>query len=438
MRIALFLICAALGAGFPAAAANHDTVFPPVGAGLFKVACSNVAQDPAAIAALGSTPAEIWEGQPRDGQGRYITQVLSEPQAALLFDAPVPDLREIYPRFAGATVPHAAIVCHPTPASNSDPDYVLPGTGDIVPRMQPPGAAPKLLAVSEYSTTIGYPDAGRTQPMALPLVVFSHGLGGSPLSPGYLDALVDLASHGFVVGAVFHGDGRFSRLRIEDLGDAVFLLTRFDEFVEMELMRPVSLKAMTDTLLAHPQFSTAIDPDRIAGFGASMGGQAMANLLGARLTTSIGLACRETVRDPRIRAAVGLVPYAGQTFLPSFCDDQNGAGDVNRPYLAIAGTADTTAPIKVLEQAVNLFAELALSRAARRREARIRSRIPGRRDDLDGHLPSRLSRHDPLSLGGDRAGDGPASRGATRAHGKRGGRAGGFPARRRPCCLRVG
>jgi hypothetical protein len=81
----------------------------------------------------------------------------------------------------------------------------------------------------------------------------------------------------------------------------------------------------------------------------------MANLLGARLTTSIGLACRETVRDPRIKAAVGLVPYAGQTFLPSFCDDQGGADDVDRPYLALSGTADTTAPIKMMEQAINRF-----------------------------------------------------------------------------------
>ena len=49
---------------------------------------------------------------------------------------------------------------------------------------------------------------------------------------------------------------------------------------------------------------------------------------------------------------MGLVPYAGQTFLPSFCDDQAGAEEVTRPYLAIAGTADTTAPIEMVEQAL--------------------------------------------------------------------------------------
>jgi len=118
-------------------------------------------------------------------------------------------------------------------------------------------------------------------------------------------------------------------------------------------MRPLSLRALTDLMLAHPSFSQSIDPQRIGAFGASMGGQAVANLLGARLTTSLSGACRETVRDPRVKAAVGLVPYSGQSFLPSFCDDQSGMESVGAPFLAIAGTQDTTAPISMTRQAVN-------------------------------------------------------------------------------------
>jgi hypothetical protein len=357
MRPHLFALAAALVVCAPALAANHDTVVPPIGAGRFKVACSNIEQDPALIAKFGTAPIDFWEGRPANGQLRYISQILAAPGTALKFDAPVPDVRDLYPQFAGDTVTHVAIVCHPTPASNSDPDYVLPGTGDKVPRMQPAGAAPKLLGSDEYYRTLGYAGGGANTTVALPLIVFSHGLGGSPISPGYIGAMVDLASQGFVVGAVFHGDARFSRIRIEDFGDVAYLLRDFDLVVEMELMRPLSLKTMTDVLLAHPYFSAAIDAQRIGGFGASMGGQAMANLLGARLSTSIGLSCHETVRDPRIKAAVGLVPYAGQTFLPSFCRGQNGAVDVRRPYLAISGTADTTAPIKMMEQAANLFSD---------------------------------------------------------------------------------
>lgn len=338
-----------------ARAINHDTVAAPVAPGPFQVACSNVEQDAAFIAQSGAGAEDYWEGRPVNDQPRYIAQVLTAPGTAVRFDAPVPDLRSLYPQHAGANVEHVAIVCHPTPALNTDAAYTLPGTGGQVPRMQPAGAQPKLIGLAEYAAGFGImvdPYTGSI-PARLPLIVFSHGLGGSPISPGFLEAMVDLASYGFMVGAVFHGDPRFSRIRLEDLGDVVYVLRDFDKFVEMELMRPVSLKAMVDTLLAHPGFGPGIDAERIGGFGASMGGQAMANLLGARLTTSLGLACRETVRDPRIKAAVGLVPYMGQTVLPSFCDDQNGAADMQRPYLALSGTVDSTAPIKMVEQALN-------------------------------------------------------------------------------------
>lgn len=353
-----FIAAPVLAAALGAHAANHEVVSAPLAPGPFAVACSNVAQDESLIAQSGASAEDFWEGRESGGESRYVAQVLAHPEDALRFGAPVPDIREIYPRFAGDSVEHAAIVCHPTPASNADPDYVLPGTGDRVPRMQPAGAPPRLIGSAEYLGAFGIslsppPPPG---PAPLPLIVFSHGLGGSPISPGHLDALVALASHGFMVAAVFHGDPRFSRIRLEDVGDFAYLLRDFDRFAEMQLLRPASLKALVDVLLAHPGFGPGIDPGRIGGFGASLGGQAMANLLGARLTTSLGLACRETVRDPRIRAAVGLVPYAGQTFLPSFCDDQSGAESVERPYLAISGTADTTAPIRMVEQAINRFA----------------------------------------------------------------------------------
>lgn len=352
-----FAAVALLAVASFAHAINHDTRVAPLAPGPFKVACSNVEQDATVIAQSGAQAMDFWEGREAGGRARYISEVLAAPGTTIRFGAPVPDLREIYPRHAGESVDHVAVVCYPTPARNADPDYLLPGTGDRVPRMQQAGAPPKIIDPAEYAWGFGLvtPAVVFPGPAKMPLVVFSHGLGGSPISPGYLSAIVDLASYGFMVAGTFHGDPRFSRIRLEDLSDVVYALRDFDRFVEMELMRPVSLKALVDVLLAHPGFGPAIDAERIGGFGASMGGQAMANLLGARLTTSVGLACRETVRDPRIKAAVGLVPYAGQTFLPSFCDDQSGAEEVKRPYLALSGTADTTAPIKMMEQALNRF-----------------------------------------------------------------------------------
>lgn len=323
-------------AALPAAALNHTVVASPFTAGRVNVACSNIEQDVGKMVP-GATPTDYWEGNRVGDHLLYIDQILAAPQTALRFDALVPDDRSIYPNTANTRVPVVAIVCHPTPSSNTDPNYKLPGSTDFVPRMQRAGAAPKLL------------------PGKLPLIVYSHGLGGSPIGKGYLQSIALLASHGYIVAAVFHADARFSRLRVEDLGDYWYLLTQYDRVAEMQLMRPVTLKALTDVLLAHPAYGPAIDAERIGGFGASLGGQAMANLLGAKATTSIGLSCRETVRDPRIKVAVGFVPYAGQSFLPAFCDDQSGAEEVKAPYLALAGTADTTAPLRCVRDALARF-----------------------------------------------------------------------------------
>jgi len=325
---------AAFLAALPAAALNHEVIVAPIKPGTYNVACSNIEQD-ASRMIPGAVPADYWEGHVVNEQPLYVTQLLTAPQTAIVYDAVPPDEPDIYPNTANTRVPFVGFVCHPTPASNNDPSYALPGGVGIVPHMQAAGAAPKLTG-------------GR-----FPLIVYSHGLGGSPIGSGYIESVVALAAQGYVVAAPFHADTRFSRVRIEDLSDFFYLLTQYDRVAEMMLMRPVALKALVDVLLAHPQFSQAIDADRIAGFGASLGGQAVLNLMGAKLTTSINKACHETVRDPRIKLAVGYVPYSGQSFLPAFCDGQSGAEEVDRPFLAIAGTADTTAPIKLTQQAVN-------------------------------------------------------------------------------------
>ncbi|MGE5616318.1 MAG: hypothetical protein ACM3X5_05325, partial [Bacillota bacterium] len=55
------------------------------------------------------------------------------------------------------------------------------------------------------------------------------------------------------------------------------------------------------------------------------------------------------------KAAVGYVPYAGQSFLPAFCNGNGGAENVARPFLAMSGTADTTAPMSMMEMAMGHF-----------------------------------------------------------------------------------
>jgi predicted dienelactone hydrolase len=346
-----FLATAALACALPTLAFNHDTVVNPLPPGHFPVACSNVEQDLSRIAPGASAP-DYWEGRPVNGVDHYITEILAHPESAVHYDALVPDQRSIYPGHAGENVAFVAIVCYPTSRLNTDPDYALPGTGDVIPHMALPGAVPQIISDNDYFNP-GAQFEARTA--HLPLIVFSHGLTGSPISSGYVAALVQLAAQGFIVAAPFHGDPRFSRVRIEDISDVAYLLANFDRVAEMELMRPLSLKVMLDTLLADPGYAAGIDPNRIVGFGASLGGEAMALLLGAKLTTSIGMNCSDPVHDPRIKAAVGYVPFAGYPFLNAFCAGQSGAKGVNRPYLAISGTADTTAPLPQALEAVDQF-----------------------------------------------------------------------------------
>ncbi|HUP31029.1 MAG TPA: hypothetical protein VM122_12695 [Usitatibacter sp.] len=339
---------------FGAAAYNHELEVAPIAPGRFAVACSNVEHDMSRMAQLGGVPSDYWEGREVNGRQLYITDILAQPDTAVTFRAQVPLKPQLYPTRFFQRVPFAVIVCHPTPQGNNDPSYTLPGAGGVVPHMQRPGNAPKLISGVEYAQTVGLDAAGASQgPAKLPLVVYSHGLGGSPLGKGYIDVMVQLAAQGYMVAAVFHADARFSLIKVEDFADFVYTLAFFPLIVEMQAMRPLALKAMTDAILDDPRYQEGIDTTRIGGFGASLGGQAMANLLGARLTTSLAMSCDETARDSRIRAAVGYVPYSGQSFLPAFCNDQEGADSVNRPYLAIAGTADITAPIKLTQQAVN-------------------------------------------------------------------------------------
>jgi hypothetical protein len=341
-----------LGCAGQAAALNHVNLVSPIAPGRFAVACSNVAQDTSRIAP-GLSASDYWEGR----YDHYVSEILANPQATLRFNAPVPFQPALYPNSFGRTVPFVVIVCHPTPRSNSDPGYVLPFTGEVIPHMQPAGSSPKLIDATEYLTAFGLPAPASPSnlPARLPLIVYSHGLTGSPISQGYVQVMVELAAQGYVVAAPFHGDPRFSRVRIEDVSDFFYLLFFFPEVAEMQAMRPLSLKAMTDLLLSNTGFAQGIDTDRIGGFGASLGGEAMALLLGAKLTSNSFGGCSEPVHDPRIKAAVGYVPFAGWSFLPAFCDGQEGARGVNRPYLAISGTADTTAPIGTMQRAMDKF-----------------------------------------------------------------------------------
>jgi predicted dienelactone hydrolase len=220
------------------------------------------------------------------------------------------------------------LACYPTTVDNPFDNYLLP-TGKVVPHMQT-GSDPPLFADNSAR---------------YPVVAFSHGYSGSPLSSDYISALSVFAGYGYVVIAPFHGDLRFSDLRIDNLGDVIALFP-LSNFTALQALRPLSISKALDRVLGDPQWQSHIDNTQIGGFGASMGGETMLLLGGARLTTSYpGLSSNQVTHDPRIKAAVGYVPYFGQPVLPAFGRDQHGLDGISLPFLGISGTADTTAPI---------------------------------------------------------------------------------------------
>src|SRR4051812_36402004 len=103
----------------------------------------------------GSDMTEYWEGFPIKGGDHYGDERPGNPQSAGPCAASVPDARSLYPGHAGSNVHFTAIVCHPTSRTNTDPNYVLPGTGGVIPHMLPPGQSPRLLFQSEYLATLG-------------------------------------------------------------------------------------------------------------------------------------------------------------------------------------------------------------------------------------------------------------------------------------------
>ena len=335
---ARLMLLACLASSLLAGAQPALTVAPRA-PGKYPVACSDVAQDFTRLLS-GEDVQDYWEGVMRsDGSPRYITSLLSEPADTITVPVRIPTDSDVYGSFAGTTLPHVVIVCYPTSSDNGRPDYPLPN-GKSVPRMQRAGDAP------------WWPDAATR----FPILLFSHGYLGSPISNDYIEAVALLASYGYVVVAPFHGDGRFGQLQLESVGDLPYLILHLRDFLAMQAVRPLALSAALDVLLADPLWAGHVMPEEVGGFGASLGGESFMLMGGGGLTTSLGLAWTKIETDTRLKAAVGYVPYMGVPLFPAFGRDQRSLNDVTLPYLAIAGTADTTAPIFMTEQALNALA----------------------------------------------------------------------------------
>ena len=311
--------------GSPVRSADSLATVSPFGIGPYTVACNNLSQDFARLLP-GESAEDYWNGNPDGSRTRYVTNLLSDPAHAFDISVSIPADSELYGRFAGTAIDVVSVICYPTASNNPRPDYPLP-TGKSIPHMQQGADAP----VWPDATTI------------FPVLVFSHGLSGSSISSDYLDAIKVFASWGYVVVSPFHGDRRVADITIENLSDFGYALLHYKDFIAMQALRPLELEATLNAFLTRPEWSARVDPNRIGAFGGSLGGESVLLLGGASLTTTLGLASKPVLFDSHIKAAVGYVPYFGQSFFPAFGRDQAGLDNVLLPFLAISGTAEPVA-----------------------------------------------------------------------------------------------
>ncbi|MGH8214810.1 MAG: alpha/beta hydrolase family protein [Rhodanobacteraceae bacterium] len=251
----------------------------------------------------------------------------------------------------------AAIIIHDPVNGGTMPGYVFY-----------PAAQPSRVTWRGPYELHATPDA-KPIPGAKPLVVISHGHGGSDL--GHHDLAVYLASHGFIVATLQHPKDNF----IDASGDGQ---------PDVMVGRPIQVKATISMLLDDARWKKRIDPDRIGVAGFSNGGYTSLLLVGAvpQFTRFISYCkahpddlniCAPARRlkaqaarhgqtleqlmasmqndlhrwgntdDPRIKAAFVMAPL-------SLIFDQAGLASVNRPVFLYYGQND-----EVLRPAYNVL-----------------------------------------------------------------------------------
>jgi predicted dienelactone hydrolase len=164
----------------------------------------------------------------------------------------------------------------------------------------------------------------------VPLVVFSHGIGGSRRGYSYLGEY--FASQGVASLHVQHVGSDRSLWG----GNPLTLLGRLqDAATDREALERVKdLSFALDEVLAHAGFGTRIDRARIAAAGHSYGANTVMLATGAGVERN---GRRVELRDPRIRAAVLLSapPFYGET------DAKRILRSLTLPTLHVTATEDT-------------------------------------------------------------------------------------------------
>ncbi|MFT5674924.1 MAG: hypothetical protein ACI808_000852 [Paraglaciecola sp.] len=216
--------------------------------------------------------ADYLAGAENSTTGRYISDILIDKPGQLLFNIAVPEDETIYKNLAGTNLPVAGLIFYPTSQDNIDEDTSIPlnvikGKVVLLPKMQR-SAEVKTIANATF-----------------PLVLFSHGFSANPFYD--VQFFKDLASHGLVVLALFHGD------------------LRFQELNQAQGLRALAFHQAIRELSDSP-WAEIIDKQNVGLIGVSFGGSVAAILAGGIMNTVLDLKIPSQLA--KVKSVVGLVP----------------------------------------------------------------------------------------------------------------------------------
>jgi predicted dienelactone hydrolase len=165
------------------------------------------------------------------------------------------------------------------------------------------------------------PDAGVAEG-AFPLVVVSHGNGGSYILHRTIG--VHLAEHGYIVALLEHPGNNF---RNNDLEGST----------ENLVNRPMHVRLTIDAVMDDSLLGAAVEKNTVAVIGHSMGGYTALAVAGGTPWTADGNRL-SIVPDPRVKAIVLLTPATGW-FIP-----KGSLENVTVPILMLAAEHDEFTP----------------------------------------------------------------------------------------------
>ena len=227
-------------------------------------------------------------------------------------------------------------------------------TAHAFPKMQRETRRPVFASATLHCDRPNPPACGK-----FPMVVFSHGLGSNPVQTKSIDFLTRLASYGYIVAALSTETRAFRVSASEDLATLSIYCSILTAWWKPRRW-PSPSRARSTSCSRASRFRAVVNVAQIGGVGGNLGGAGFIGSRVRKLPARIRAWPRVPPRrDPRVKAA-GYVPYAGQRLLPAFGDDNATARNVSIPYLALSGTADTTAPKLLMEQAMNNFSRRAV------------------------------------------------------------------------------